>query len=117
MFSNFFGSSKKKSPSDPIPGYQEPQSGDNHHEQPSQPDPSQWTFVPAEPNPPPKQFNRQQSILQINYLNGVPFKLSAELQEGDLTEKSRVQIDEILSKISVFDDKEYDFSLERSLVG
>lgn len=116
MFSSFFGSSKKKSPSDPIPGYQEPQSGDNHHEQP---DPSQWTFVPnhPEPNPPPKQFNRQQSILQTNYLNGVPFKLSAELQQGDSTEKSRVQIDEILSKISVFDDKEYDFSLERSLVG
>lgn len=114
MFSSFFGTSKKKSPSDPIPGYQEPQSGENHYEQPSQPD---WTFVPAEPNSPPKQFNRQQSILQTNYLYGVPFKLSAELQEGDLTEKSRVQIDEILSKMSVFDDKEYDFSLERSLVG
>lgn len=115
MFSSFFGSSKKKSPSDPIPGYQEPQSGEN--QQPSIPDSSQWTFVP-EPNPPPKQqFNRQQSIVQTNYLNGVPFKLSADLQQGDSTEKSRVQIDEILSKISVFDDKEYDFSLERSLVG
>lgn len=116
MFSSFFGSSKKKSPSDPIPGYQEPQSGEN--QQPSQiPDSSQWTFVP-EPTPPPKQqFNRQQSIVQTNYLNGVPFKLSAELLQGDSTEKSRVQIDEILSKMSVFDNKEYDFSLERSLVG
>lgn len=116
MFSSFFGSSKKKSPSDPIPGYQEPQSGENQGEQPQLPDPSQWTFVP-DPNPAPKPFNRQQSILHTNYLNGVPFKLSAELQQGDTTEKSRVQIDEILSRISIFDDKEYDFSLERSLVG
>lgn len=64
--------------------------------------------VPSGANSPP-----------INYLSGVPFKLSSELSTGDSNEIMKIQVDDILaiitSKMQV-EDKTYDFGLERSVI-
>lgn len=55
----------------------------------------------------------------VNYLHGVPFKLSSELSTGDTNEITKIQIDDILalitSKMEV-SANDYDFGLERSII-
>lgn len=55
----------------------------------------------------------------LNYLNGVPFKLSSELSYGNADEITKIQVDDILalitSKLEV-DEAKYDFGLERSII-
>lgn len=63
----------------------------------------------ANPNSPPV----------INYLSGVPFKLSSELSTGDSNEIMKIQVDDILAIITSkmqMEDKNYDFGLERSVI-
>lgn len=54
----------------------------------------------------------------FHYLQGVPFKLSAELNTSDTTEVSRLQIDEILAYLTrTFElSGDYEFRLEHTLV-
>lgn len=57
--------------------------------------------------------------VQLNYINGVPFKLSSELSTGDSDEITRIQIDDILAVITSKMDiakEDYDFTLERSIL-
>lgn len=55
----------------------------------------------------------------VNYLSGVPFKLSSELLTGDSNEIMKIQVDDILAIITSkmkMEDKNYDFGLERSVI-
>lgn len=73
--------------------------------------------VPTLPTRP--QLHHSDSVLQQNYINGIPFKLSPELSTGDSDEITRIQVDDILalitSKMEVT-KMDYDFTLERSLL-
>lgn len=55
----------------------------------------------------------------INYLHGIPFKLSSELSYGNKDEITKIQVDDILalitSKMEV-KENDYDFGLERSII-
>lgn len=57
--------------------------------------------------------------VQLNYINGVPFKLGHGISTGDSDEITRIQVDDILavitSKMEITKD-DYDFTLERSLL-
>lgn len=67
----------------------------------------------------PAASQKPQSNHPVNYLHGVPFKLSTELSTGDTNEITKIQVDDILamitSRLSV-DQSEYDFNLERSVI-
>lgn len=57
--------------------------------------------------------------VQLNYINGVPFKLSPEISTGDSDEITRIQVDDILAVITSkmeITKEDYDFTLERSLL-
>lgn len=51
-------------------------------------------------------------------MQGVPFKIAAELKDGDTTEVSRLQIDEILAYLTrTFElTGDYEFRLERAII-
>lgn len=130
MFSFFKG--KKSSPpsspeSDPIPSASDfvvvdPNAGSNPNTTPLYPNfggqfsgPSN-VIPPLPGGRPPLQHS---DSVQQNYINGVPFKLSAELSTGDSDEITRIQIDDILAIITSKMDitkEDYDFTLERSLL-
>lgn len=71
---------------------------------------------PLPPQRPPLQHS---DSVQLNYINGVPFKLSSEISTGDSDEITRIQVDDILalitSKVEITKE-DYDFTLERSLL-
>lgn len=54
----------------------------------------------------------------FHYLQGVPFKISSELNNNDTTEVSRLQIDEILAYLTrTFElSGDYEFRLEHTLI-
>lgn len=64
-------------------------------------------------------LHRMDSVSQSNYLHGVPFRLNSELSEGDSSEITKIQVDDILaiiaSKMEVT-QTDYDFQLERSII-
>lgn len=68
------------------------------------------------PNSQPAPVNRQDS--NFHYLQGVPFKLSSEIDTGaDSTEMQRIQVDEILASLTrMLETGDYDFKLEQSTV-
>lgn len=134
MFSFF--KSKKPSPSsspesEPIPSADsEFVVVDPRNRDPSQPGQSASSIypnfdrnfgLPASSLPAAGPMNpvREPAIQHINYLHGIPFKLSSELSTGDSNEITKIQIDDILaiitSKLEV-SAAEYDFGLERSII-
>lgn len=124
MFS-FFKSKNKGSDSspesEPIPG---PTSGGDHDGFEvinNRPQPHIYPpLAPLGPQPgmPPMQRESiQREAPPVNYLHGVPFKLSAELTKTDNSDMSRMQVDEILSSIlRASQMNDYDFSLERGII-
>lgn len=60
---------------------------------------------------------RQDSNANFHYLQGVPFKLSSEIDTGaDSTEVQRIQVDEILASLTRMMEMtaDYEFKLEQS---
>lgn len=62
--------------------------------------------------------NEEAQTQPAHYLQGVPFKISPELSEGDATQAFQMQVDEVLAKLTRWNsvEEDYDFVLERSLV-
>lgn len=132
MFSFF--KTKKSSPpsspeSDPIPSandfvvVDQRSGGSDPNARPLYPNFGGQFSGPSNVVPPPLPGGRpplqHSDSVQLNYVNGVPFKLSHELSTGDSDEITRIQIDDILavitSKMEITKD-DYDFTLERSLL-
>lgn len=65
-----------------------------------------------------QQITPESPSATFHYLQGVPFKISAELNDSDSTEVSRLQIDEILAFLTrTFElSGDYEFRLEHTLV-
>lgn len=130
MFSFF--KNKKSSPpsspeSDPIPSASDfvvvdPKGGSDPNTKPLYPNfggqfsgPS--NVVPPLPGGRPPLLHSDS--VQLNYINGVPFKLSPEISTGDSDEITRIQVDDILAIITSkmeITKEDYDFTLERSLL-
>lgn len=122
MFSFF--KTKKSSPpsspeSDPIPSANDfvvVGAADANSRPPLYPQFDGTSNAPSLPVRPPLQHS---DSVQLNYINGVPFKLSSEISTGDSDEITRIQVDDILalitSKMEVT-KQDYDFTLERSLL-
>lgn len=75
--------------------------------------------VPPIPNAMPNASAGAANSTHVNYLSGVPFKLSSELSTGDQNEIMKIQVDDILAVITSkmqMEDKNYDFGLERSII-
>lgn len=73
-------------------------------------------YPPLPPVRPPLQHS---DSVQLNYINGVPFKLSSEISTGNGDEITRIQVDDILALITSkmeITKEDYDFTLERSLL-
>lgn len=72
----------------------------------------------SNPIPPPGQGVPASPPI-VNYMHGIPFKLSTELSFGNTDEITKIQVDDILalitSKLEVKED-DYDFGLERSII-
>lgn len=120
MFSLFRSKKSPRASPEPIPG-------------PDASTPESDNFVIVEnrnqPNPQPQTGlyplfdpatnSRSDTQTQpVHYLQGVPFKVSPDLSEGDGTQAFQVQVDEILAKLTRWNsvEEDYDFMLERSLV-
>lgn len=144
MFSFFKKDAKKSSPpsspeSDPIPSnsdfvmVNDPRQGGANPNQPPYPTsyPNQYPLYPnfgqhfgppgMPPVPPTRpQMHRSESIHPTTYVHDVPFKLSSELSLGNSDEITRIQVDDILSlitsKMGVSQIRDYDFTLERSIL-
>lgn len=71
------------------------------------------------PSSHPGPVKRQDSNANFHYLQGVPFKLSSEIDTGaDSTEVQRIQVDEILASLTRMMEMsaDYEFKLEQSTV-
>jgi len=127
MFS-FFKSKKPSPPSSPEP---EPIPGPNgdgfvvvNPRPDEQPKPSLYpnfdgNFGPVPNQNVPGRPSTGGNSPPVNYLSGVPFKLSSELSIGDSNEIMKIQVDDILAIITSkmqMEDKSYDFGLERSVI-
>uniref|UniRef100_A0A6B2EI41 UMA domain-containing protein n=1 Tax=Phlebotomus kandelakii TaxID=1109342 RepID=A0A6B2EI41_9DIPT len=127
MFS-FFKSSKKQSPEEPIPpANSSPAKPDDFvmvDPKPSNPQPGLYPSMgPGMPpyaglpsNFPPA-MGPSQPQQPYNALQGVPFKLSDQLNTTDKTEVTRIMLYDFLEVFSRNRQKEdYDFSVERSVI-
>lgn len=75
--------------------------------------------VPHPNNAHPGPVKRQDSNANFHYLQGVPFKLSSEIDTGaDSTEVQRIQVDEILASLTRMMEMsaDYEFKLEQTTV-
>lgn len=122
MFSLFRSKKSPRASPEPIPGPDaSPPESDNfvivEDRNPSQPNPqSQTGLYPLFDSTSNSRSEAQNQ--PVHYLQGVPFKISPDLSEGDATQAFQVQVDEILAKLTRWNsiEEDYDFMLERSLV-
>lgn len=119
MFSLFRSKKSPRSSPEPIPGPDaSPPESDNFvmvDNRPVNPQPQTGLYPLFDAT---SNFHNESQTQPVHYLQGVPFKLSPDLSEGDATEAFQVRVDEILAKLSRWNsvEEDYDFTLERSLV-
>lgn len=120
MFSIF--RSKKSPPPSPIPGPDTSPESDNFvmidDRNNLQPNSTTGLYPLFDASTNSGSGSGHNEMQPVHYLQGVPFKLSPEISEGDSTQVYQMQVDEILAKLTRWNsvEEDYDFMLERSLV-